>query len=182
MRRSRGVRPSLLLHPFPDVGEVEPHGVTGSPSPPPTTVSALWGTADETAAAEVRTAHERAVAASLGFLQDHAAFTRTGAGGVLQVDSVAAARAMAEIDHPRLDEAVASTSSLFENMAGGSSRWLAGTISVGESPTGLVDPSIGPTTRSQGWGISVIVSGEVQRSAARRAARSRATWRRRRNR
>jgi hypothetical protein len=59
-------------------------------------------------------------------------------------------RAMAEIDHPRLDKALASTSSLLENMAGGSSRWLAGTISVGEPPTGLVDPCIGPTTPLKG--------------------------------
>ena len=53
---------------------------------------------------------------------------------------------MAEIDHTRLNKAFASTSSLLENMAGGSSRWLAGTISVSEPPTGLVDPCVGPTT------------------------------------
>jgi len=40
--------------------------------------------------------------------------------------------------------------SLLENMVGGSSRWLAGTISVGEPPNGLVDPCIGPTTSLKG--------------------------------
>ena len=57
---------------------------------------------------------------------------------------------MAEIDHPLFFKASASTSSLLENMVGGSSRWLAGTISVGEPPTGLVDPCIGPTTPLKG--------------------------------
>jgi hypothetical protein len=57
---------------------------------------------------------------------------------------------MAEIDHPLFFKACASTSSLLENMEGGSSRWLAGTISVGEPPTGLVDLCNGPTTLLKG--------------------------------
>ncbi len=54
---------------------------------PPKTVSVLWGTGGEEVAAAVLAAHERAVEVSLGFLQEHAAFTRRGAGGVFQVDT-----------------------------------------------------------------------------------------------
>jgi conjugative relaxase-like TrwC/TraI family protein len=54
---------------------------------PPKSVSVLWGTGDEELRTAVVAAHERAVASTLDFLQDHAAFTRRGAGGVLQVDT-----------------------------------------------------------------------------------------------
>ena len=47
----------------------------------------LWGTGDEELRTAVVAAHERAVASTLDFLQDHAAFTRRGAGGVFQVDT-----------------------------------------------------------------------------------------------
>jgi len=57
---------------------------------------------------------------------------------------------MAEIDHPRLDRACASTSSLLENMNGGLLVLTGvGTVSVGESPLGLVD-LYGPTTPLKG--------------------------------
>ena len=70
---------------FPDrPGVVAGFGLTFSP---PKTVSVLWGTADTDTSAAVLDAHERAVATSLAFLQDHAAFSRTGASGVFQVDS-----------------------------------------------------------------------------------------------
>ncbi|HEY5320157.1 MAG TPA: MobF family relaxase, partial [Galbitalea sp.] len=76
---------SPLGRPFPDrPGVVAGFGLTFSP---PKTVSVLWGTADGDVSASVLEAHERAVDASLAFLQDHAAFTRMGAGGVFQVDS-----------------------------------------------------------------------------------------------
>ena len=54
---------------------------------PPKSVSVLWGTGGEELRTAVAAAHERAVASTLSFLQDHAAFTRRGAGGVFQVDT-----------------------------------------------------------------------------------------------
>ena len=47
----------------------------------------LWGTGGEELRTAVVAAHERALASTLSFLQDHAAFTRRGAGGVFQVDT-----------------------------------------------------------------------------------------------
>src|SRR3984957_14674911 len=54
---------------------------------PPKSVSVLWALADEPASAQVLVAHEAAVAASMAFVEDHAAFTRRGHNGVLQVDT-----------------------------------------------------------------------------------------------
>ncbi len=54
---------------------------------PPKSVSTLWALADEKASAQVLAAHEAAVAASLSFVERHAAFTRRGHNGVLQVDT-----------------------------------------------------------------------------------------------
>ena len=54
---------------------------------PPKSVSVLWALATEPASARVLAAHEAAVAASIAFVEDHAAFTRRGHNGVLQVDT-----------------------------------------------------------------------------------------------
>lgn len=54
---------------------------------PPKSVSVLWALADEEISGEVLSAHEAAVDSSLSFLEDHAAFTRRGHNGVLQVDT-----------------------------------------------------------------------------------------------
>ncbi len=45
---------------------------------PPKSVSVLWGTGGEQLRTAVVAAYERAVASTLDFLQDHAAFTRRG--------------------------------------------------------------------------------------------------------
>src|SRR6266571_3159723 len=69
-------------------------------------------------------------------------------------------RAMAEIDHPRLLNACASTSSPLEIMGGGapSGCWL-GHQQPGGSPPPLGGfPQL--SRRDQGWGVSVIESGE----------------------
>jgi conjugative relaxase-like TrwC/TraI family protein len=69
----------------PDYGNVVAgFGLTFSP---PKSVSVLWGTGGEELRTAVVAAHERALASTLDFLQDHAAFTRRGAGGVFQVDT-----------------------------------------------------------------------------------------------
>ncbi|MGH8975577.1 MAG: MobF family relaxase, partial [Acidimicrobiia bacterium] len=54
---------------------------------PPKSVSLVGAFADADTAAEVRAAHDSAVRAALSFLEDHAAFSRTGWGGIFQVDT-----------------------------------------------------------------------------------------------
>jgi conjugative relaxase-like TrwC/TraI family protein len=54
---------------------------------PPKSVSLVGAFGDAETAVEVRAAHDSAVRAALSFLEDHAAFSRTGRGGVLQVDT-----------------------------------------------------------------------------------------------
>ena len=54
---------------------------------PPKSVSLVGAFGDRDTAAEVRAAHDSAVRAALCFLEDHAAFSRTGRGGVFQVDT-----------------------------------------------------------------------------------------------
>lgn len=65
-------------------GEVAGYAVSFSP---PKSISLLWALADEATSAEVRAAHDAATEAALEFLQDHAAFTRRGKGGVVQADT-----------------------------------------------------------------------------------------------
>ncbi len=60
------------------------YGLTFSP---PKSVSVLWGTGEDELRNAVVAGHERAIASTLDFLQEHAAFTRRGAGGVFQVDT-----------------------------------------------------------------------------------------------
>jgi conjugative relaxase-like TrwC/TraI family protein len=54
---------------------------------PPKTVSVLWALGDEAVSGAVLGAHEAAVGAAMAFLEDHAAFTWRGRGGLLQVDT-----------------------------------------------------------------------------------------------
>ncbi|OLT43919.1 hypothetical protein BJF86_13240 [Serinicoccus sp. CNJ-927] len=53
---------------------------------PVKSVSALWAVADQATAAKIELAHQAAVKDALGFIEDHALFTRTGTGGARQVD------------------------------------------------------------------------------------------------
>jgi conjugative relaxase-like TrwC/TraI family protein len=54
---------------------------------PPKSVSTLWAVAEQTTSDQVLAAHEAAVAAAFAFVEEHAAFTRRGHNGVLQVDT-----------------------------------------------------------------------------------------------
>ncbi len=54
---------------------------------PPKTVSVLWALGDAAVSSAVLFAHETAIGEALAFLEDHAAFTRRGHGGILQVDT-----------------------------------------------------------------------------------------------
>ncbi len=53
----------------------------------PKSVSLLWGLGDRRLSQEVRAAHDAAVAATVAYLESHAAFSRAGKGGVFQLDS-----------------------------------------------------------------------------------------------
>ena len=55
---------------------------------PPKSVSVLWALADEDSAREVMRSHAIAAGSALSFLEEHAAFTRRGRGGVYQVDTL----------------------------------------------------------------------------------------------
>jgi hypothetical protein len=69
---------------------------------------------------------------------------------------------MAEIDQPRPASAWTSTSSPCVSIGGGSSAAVALTPSAsgGAPPRVLDGPSSGPDPAAQGWGVSVISSGE----------------------
>jgi conjugative relaxase-like TrwC/TraI family protein len=54
---------------------------------PPKSVSLLWALGDPEVTAEVREAHDQAVATAVSFLERHACFSRTGKAGVFQVDT-----------------------------------------------------------------------------------------------
>jgi conjugative relaxase-like TrwC/TraI family protein len=54
---------------------------------PPKSVSLVGAFGGAPVAGEVRAAHDAAVTAALRFLEDHAGFSRTGRGGVFQVDT-----------------------------------------------------------------------------------------------
>ncbi len=53
----------------------------------PKSVSALWAIGGGDIGVEVREAHDAAVAAGVAYLEEHAAFSRTGKAGVRQVDT-----------------------------------------------------------------------------------------------
>jgi conjugative relaxase-like TrwC/TraI family protein len=54
---------------------------------PPKSVSVLWALGDPASADAVAAAHDATVSAALGFVDEHASFTRRGHNGVLQVDT-----------------------------------------------------------------------------------------------
>lgn len=54
---------------------------------PAKSVTALWAVADPTTQKRIQVAHREALMDALDWLQDNAVFTRTGAGGVAQIDT-----------------------------------------------------------------------------------------------
>lgn len=54
---------------------------------PVKSVSTLWAVGSQQVRTAVEEAHRAAVGAALAFLEEHAAFTRTGAGGAAQIDT-----------------------------------------------------------------------------------------------
>ena len=97
---------------------------------PVKSVSALWAIAPLPVAEQIEAAHDAAVADVLEWLQDSAAFTRTGANGVAQVDTeglIAAAftHRDSRAGDPDLHTHVAVSNKVSHVDANGVRRWLA---------------------------------------------------------
>ncbi|WP_163690302.1 MobF family relaxase [Mycolicibacterium gadium] len=97
---------------------------------PVKSVSALWAIAPLSVAEQIEAAHDAAVADVLEWLQDQATFTRTGAGGVAQVDAeglIAAAftHRDSRAGDPDLHTHVAISNKVSHVDTGGVRRWLA---------------------------------------------------------
>ncbi|MCV7047349.1 relaxase domain-containing protein [Mycobacterium frederiksbergense] len=97
---------------------------------PVKSVSALWAIAPLSVAEQIETAHDAAVTDVLEWLQDSAAFTRTGANGVAQVDTeglIAAAftHRDSRAGDPDLHTHVAVSNKVSHVDANGVRRWLA---------------------------------------------------------
>ncbi|OBB72879.1 exonuclease V subunit alpha [Mycobacterium sp. 852014-52144_SCH5372336] len=97
---------------------------------PVKSVSALWAIAPLTVAEHIEAAHDAAVADVLEWLQDHATFTRTGAGGVAQVDTEGLIAAVfthrdSRAGDPDLHTHVAISNKVSHVDATGVRRWLA---------------------------------------------------------
>ncbi len=83
----------------------------------PKSVSLLWGLADPSTSLEVRRAHDAAVAAALGYLERHAAFTRRGKGGAEQVQIDGFVGAAFRHRTSRADDPLLHTHVLVANLA-----------------------------------------------------------------
>lgn len=97
---------------------------------PVKSVSALWAIAPLSVAEQIEAAHDAAVADVLEWLQEQATFTRTGAGGVAQVDTeglIAAAftHRDSRAGDPDLHTHVAISNKVSHVDANGVRRWLA---------------------------------------------------------
>lgn len=97
---------------------------------PVKSVSVLWALAPLAIAQTIEDCHDRAVADALEYLQEHAAFTRTGAGGVAQIDTegfIAAAftHRDSRSGDPNLHTHVAVSNKVCAVRADGSRHWLA---------------------------------------------------------
>lgn len=97
---------------------------------PVKSVSALWALAPRALADTIEDCHHRAVADALAFLEDHAAFSRTGTDGIAQVDTTGLIAAV--FDHrdsragdPNLHTHVAVSNKVHAIGADGIGRWLA---------------------------------------------------------
>lgn len=97
---------------------------------PVKSVSALWAIAPVSVSEQIEAAHDAAVADVLEWLQDQAAFTRTGAGGVAQVDTEGLIAAVfthrdSRAGDPDLHTHVAISNKVSYVDANGVRRWLA---------------------------------------------------------
>lgn len=97
---------------------------------PVKSVSALWALAPAPIARTIEDCHHQAVAETLAFLEDNAAFSRTGAGGVAQVDTTGLIAAAFDHRDSRAGDPNLHTHLVISNKvqalgADGVPRWLA---------------------------------------------------------
>ena len=97
---------------------------------PVKSVSALWAVAPLEVAREIEECHDAAVADALAFMEAHAAFTRSGAAGVAQVDTTgligtAFTHRDSRAGDPDLHTHVAISNKVATIDADGVQRWLA---------------------------------------------------------
>ncbi|MFV9633929.1 MobF family relaxase [Mycobacterium neumannii] len=97
---------------------------------PVKSISALWAIAPPEVSEQIEAAHEAAVADVLEWLQDHAAFTRTGTNGVAQVDTEGLIAAVfthrdSRAGDPDLHTHVATSNKVSYLDHNGVRRWLA---------------------------------------------------------
>ncbi|HWL97360.1 MAG TPA: MobF family relaxase [Nocardioidaceae bacterium] len=97
---------------------------------PVKSVSLLWALGDERVRKAVEEAHHEAVATTIGWLEQDAAFTRTGKGGIAQVDTQGLVCAAFEhrdsrLGDPDLHTHVAVSNKVCTRAAEGRPRWLA---------------------------------------------------------
>ena len=97
---------------------------------PVKSVSALWAVAPLDVAREIEECHDAAVADALAFMEAHAAFTRSGAAGVAQVDTTgligtAFTHRDSRAGDPDLHTHVAISNKVATIDANGVQRWLA---------------------------------------------------------
>jgi conjugative relaxase-like TrwC/TraI family protein len=97
---------------------------------PVKSVSALWAIAPLSVAKQIEAAHDAAIADVLEWLQDQATFTRTGTGGIAQVDTegliaVAFTHRDSRAGDPDLHTHVAISNKVSHVDANGVRRWLA---------------------------------------------------------
>ena len=97
---------------------------------PVKSVSALWAVAPLDVARDIEECHDAAVADALAFMEAHAAFTRSGAAGVAQVDTTgligtAFTHRDSRAGDPDLHTHVAISNKVATIDANGVQRWLA---------------------------------------------------------
>lgn len=80
---ARELAGTIARHSRPKTNAVAGFDLTFSPVK---SVSTLWALADQTTAAAIERAHQAAIKDALSFIEDHALYSRTGTGGVRQVD------------------------------------------------------------------------------------------------
>ncbi|WP_137121114.1 MobF family relaxase [Segeticoccus rhizosphaerae] len=80
---AREIAATIAKHSRPKTTAVAGYDLTFSPVK---SVSTLWAVADQTTAARIELAHQKAIQDALDFLERHALFTREGTNGVRQVD------------------------------------------------------------------------------------------------
>jgi len=91
---------------------------------PPKSVSVLWAVGDPTVSGEVERAIDEGVAAAFRYLQDHAVYTRRGAGGAVRVRGEGLVAATYRHDTSRSGDPQYHVHGVVANLTYAQGRWL----------------------------------------------------------